>query len=257
MRGLGIALLLLPLSGCLADDVWREPFSWNEVAAEGENVEAAQAFGALFGDAPARAGDAGDVVISTVDDVPDTVVFQNFKEFVNRQAPGRGDEIEQNVRVVTGGVRDNYTQLSGQVAQAWEDNTGEFAQPSIATTFTVADRTTRMRITIDVALEQGPPEEGTNRGPLGNVDIILIDPDGEVREHYLFDTSRHMQDMFIVGTYGGANAVYEHFGGEWSLDVSATGTGAWSVQIEAYEPVHEDYSWWQFWRADKREVAGE
>lgn len=251
-----VLLLSLSVSGCLADDIWREPFVWRDVAQAGENADAAQAFAGAFGDAPERIfGDVDEGVFATAEDLPDTVYFQNLKDFIEAQAPGRGEEVEETTRTALTTAGEGYRNLTGQVAQAWETGTGDFTTPSTALEFQVADRTTRLRMVLDVALAQAAPEAGANPSPLGNVELRLTDPRGALRAHYVVDTTRHIEDLFVVGTYGDANEVRDHLGGTWSLDVSATGEGGWSVVLDAYEPEYRDYSWWQVWRGDFREVA--
>jgi hypothetical protein len=256
MRGwLLLACLLVPvgLSGCLADDIWREPFVWRDVVHAGENVDAAQAFGAAFGDGPERAGaTAGNEVIGKIEDFPNTVYFQNLKDFMENQAPGRGDEFEQGVRDITTTAGDGYRTLTAQVADAWAENTGSFASPSVTQEIVIPERTTRVRLVIDAAIAQSAAENGGNPTPLGNLRITWQDPRGAMRASYQIDTTRHIDDLFVVGTFGDGNEVREHLGGQWLLDVSATGEGAWSVVIDAYQPEHADYEWWQFWRGEAR-----
>ena len=226
---------------------------WRGALEAGENTDAAQAFGGALGDAPERLfGDLDDTAISTVEDLPDSIYFQNLKDFIESQAPGRGEELEDGTRTVTTSVGDGYRNLTGQVAAAWESGTSQFATPSVATDIEIPHRTTRLRMVVDVALAQEAPEPGSNPTAVGNVELRLTDGRGALRAHYVLDTTRHIEDMFVVGTYGDANEVREDLAGTWRLDVSATGEGGWSVVMDTYAPEFTDYKWWQFWRGELR-----
>ncbi len=257
-RSVAVALLLaVSLSGCLADDIWREPFTWRAKETLGANPDGAQAFAGAIADLGQRTTRGGDTVVTTVDDLPDNVVFQNLRDFLNQQSPGRGDQVHENVSAGTSQVRDAYVTLAGPAAAAYDGIAVPLEGTSGTFTFDVAARATRVRIAIDVVLSQAPPEGGMNPSPLGNVAIKVLDGRGATVLDQVFDTSRHYDDLVIEGTYGGANEVREHLGGSWQVIVSASGEGAWSVATEAWEPRYDDYRWWQAWRGERREVVGE
>ncbi len=251
-----LLLLTVSLSGCLADDLWREPFEWRAKETFGANPDGAQAFAGAIEDLGRRGNDTGDIVVSAVEDLPNNVVFQNLRDFLNQQSPGRGDQVHENVTAASGQARDAYVTLAGPAAAAYSGIAAPLDGTGGAFTFEVAERATRVRLVIDVLLSQEAPEPGSNQGPVGNVAIKVFNGRGATVIDRVFDTSRHYQDLVIEGTYGGDNEVREHLGGTWRIEVSATGEGAWSIQPEAWEPTYTDYVWWQVWKGERREVVG-
>ncbi len=242
-------------SGCLGDDIWREPFLWRVALDAGENADAAKAFASAIADLADQGGEEGQIVIDDVTALPDNIVFQNLREFLNRQSPGSGDQFRDGVRVVTDNTTQAYATLTGEAAAAYAQAAGPMVGTSEPLDIAVADRTTRVRFVIDVVLVQEPPEGQDNESPLGTVEVRLFSPDGAERAHYLIDRTRQIRDEFITGTYGDRSEVREHLGGTWRAEVHADAEGSWSLVAEAYEPKFDDYEFWQFWRADRREVT--
>ena len=240
--------LLLPMSlaGCLGDDIWREPFDWNEAADLGENQDAAQAFAAGLVSLVDQGAGQGEAVLHDVRDLPDSVVFHGY-------AAGSGDQVDDAVHVVVHNATDAGLTLTGQVADAYAQATGPLTGTADPITFEVADRATRVRWTLDVALTgQEAPEPGQNPTPVGAVAVRIFDPQGALRAEYDVDTTRQILDEVVEGTFGGRNEVRAHLGGTWRVEVDANAEGAWSLVVEAYEPRYDDYRWWQFWRAESR-----
>ncbi len=254
---LGLSLLApMLLSGCLADDIWREPFVWREQLSVGENPDGAQAFAGAVAALADQAGEEGDVLVDSVEDLPNNVVFQNLRQFLDRQSPGSGQQFQEGVRVVTSNVSNAYATLTGQVADGYAQVTGPFAGEAKRFALAAPDRTTRIHFVVDVVLTQQPPEGGTNPTPAGVVEVRILDPQGRERAFYSLDRTRHIEDQFVTGTFGDANKVIVDLAGPWTVEVYASGEGAWSVTADTYEPEYDDYKWWQFWRGEKREVVG-
>ncbi len=250
-----VVVLLVPLlSGCLADDIWREPFDWQVHAPIGANVDEAQAFAGAIQDLGDQGQEEGDIVVSSAEDLPNNVVFQNMRDFLNQQSPGRGDQVHENISSGAGQVRDGYVTLTGPAAEAYRNGTAGLDGTGGTFEFVAAERTTRVRFTIDVVLVQGQDD---NPAPVGSVDVRIFNPRGALVLERSFTQTAHHEDLFIEGTYGGNNEVREHLGGTWRIEVSATGEGAWSVAPESWEPRHSDYEWYQFWRGERRVVVGE
>lgn len=242
------------LSGCLGDDIWREPFDWNESLSIGENLDGAQALAAAVeGLAPQSLEEVGEV-FETVDDLPNNVVFQNLREFLERQSPGAGDQVDDTIRLATGTANGTYVTLAGELAAAYEQVAGPLGGSREPILFEVADRATSIRYVFSTVLAQESAERGQNPTPLGTVEMVLRDPDGHERARWLVDTTREIRDQFVVGTYGGRNEVREDLGGTWSVEVSASGEGSWALVIDAREPRYDDYEFWQFWRAERKET---
>ncbi len=242
-------------SGCLGDDIWREPFAWRVALNEGENADAAQAFANAIADLADQSGEEGQIVIDDATALPDNIVFQNLKEFLNRQSPGSGDQFQEGVRVITDNSTQTYATLTGEAAAAYAQAAGPLVGTTEPLEIPVAERTTRVRFVIDVVLVQEPPEGQDNDSPVGTVEVRLFSPDGAERAHYVIDRTRQIRDEFITGTYGDRSEVREHLGGTWVAEVHADAEGSWSLVAEAYEPEYDDYEFWQFWRADRREVT--
>lgn len=244
------------MTGCLGDDIWREPFVWRSAAELGENRDAAEAFAAGAASLGDQAVGQGDAVIETAEDLPDNVVFQNAKDFLNQRRPGAGDTFDENVHVVTGEAADAYLTLTGPAAAAYGSASGPVFGTQGPVAFEVPDRTLRMRWTLHVVLTgQEAPEAGQNPTPLGRIDVRIIDPMGDLAADYKVDTSRQIKDMVIQGTFGDANEVRGHLGGTWKVEVDANAEGGWSLVVESYEPELDDYRSWQFWRAERRQVG--
>lgn len=260
MRAGVLALVLampLGLSGCLGDDIWREPFEWRPVTEVGENQDAAAAFAAALASLGDQGVAQGDQVVATAEDLPDNVVFENAKQFLDRQAPGTGTQTQDAVRVVVGTGSDAYVTLTGPAAEAYRTAAGQAVGTVDPVPFEVAERTTRLRWTLDVVLTgQEAPEPGQNPTPAGAFDVRILDPRGAVKAEYHLDTTRQIVDQVIEGTWGGRNEVRQHLGGTWHVEVDANAEGSWNLVVEAYEPELEDWQPWQFWRADRRDVGG-
>lgn len=250
--------VFVSLSGCLGDDIWREPFLWRNVADEGESQDAAEALAAGMASLGDQMGTQGDAAIGTVDALPDSVAFQNMREFFNTVQNGSGDQFHDGVEVVVDNATGGAVLLTGGIADAYASATGPLMGTPAPFKFNVAERATAVRWTLDVLLTgQESPEPGQNPTPVGVVFVRLIDPNGAVRADYKVDTSRQILDMVVEGTFGGRNDVRSHLGGEWTLEVDANAEGAWSLVVDAHEPRYDDWDFYEFWRADKREVTGE
>ncbi len=243
------------MSGCLGDDIWREPFRWRVALEAGENADAAQAFAGAIANLADQSGQEGGVIVDDATSLPDNIVFQNLREFLNRQNPGSGDEFEDGVRVITDNATEGYATLTGQAAAAYAQASGPLVGTTEPLEIQVAERTTRVRFVIDVVLTQEAPEGSDNPTPLGTVEVTLFSPDGAQRAHYKLDRTGQIRDEFITGTFGDRNEVQQHLGGTWTAVVHADAEGSWSLVSEAYEPKFTDYKHWQFWRADRREVS--
>ncbi len=251
-----LLLLSVSLSGCLVEDVWREPFVWRPALDAGEGVDGARALAAAFGDLGDRAGEEGeDVVVETARDLPDGVVFQNARDFLEQYAPGSGEAAEEQVRMAADDAGDAYVTLTGQAAAAYEAATGPVVGTEGPVVVPVPERTTRVRVAVDVLLQNEAPENGTNPAPANKVHVVLTDARGAVRLDLDLERSLHRDDLWVVGTYGGANEVREHLGGDWILEVDASGEGAWSVVVEAFEPEFDDWRWYEVWRAERRHAG--
>lgn len=247
-------LAAVSTTGCLGDDIWREPYVWRTTAEAGENQDAATAFAAIVSGLADQGTGQGDVVIGTAEDLPEGAAFQNAREFLERNAPGSGDQVYDGATVVVGTVADAYVQLTGPAADAYEDAVGPLAGTDEPIAFEVAERATRVRWTLDVVVDgPAPPEPGQNPTPVGAFAIRILSPDGAVKADYDIDTTRSLSDQVVEGTFGDRSEVRSHLGGTWLIEVSAPAQGAWSLVVEAYEPEFDDWDFWQFWRADPRE----
>ncbi len=253
-RLLVVLLLSTSLSGCLAHDIWREPFEWEPALTLGENVDAAQALAAGFSSLGDRGAGEGGAVVDDAASLPDGAPFQNAKAFLDRQSPGAGQQTEDSVRIVTNNASGAYVELTGDAAAAYRNATGPIAGTSGPVPMIVPDRTTRLRWTLDVVLEQESPEPGGNPTPAGAIQVQIQDPRGAKRAVYDVDTTRQIQDMVFEGTWGDENEVRSHLGGIWMVSVDAQAQGSWSLTFDAYVPEYEDYHWWQFWRGERRQV---
>ncbi len=172
---------------------------------------------------------------------------------MERNQPGSGEQFEDAVRVVTGNTSDGYATLMGQAAEAYQNATGPLAGTAEPVAFEVADRTTRVRWSLDVVLTgQEAPEPGQNPLPVGAMQVRIVDPSGRVRASYDIDTTRSTRDMVIEGTWGDESEVRSHLGGAWSVEVDANAEGAWSLVVEAYEPDFDDWNIFQVWRHHRR-----
>ncbi len=250
-------MTVVGLTGCLGDDIWREPFEWQEAASLGENQDAAQALARGMATLGEQAAGQGDVVVRTAQDLPDNVVFENAKEFFNRQSPGSGDQFQDTVRIVVDNATDAYLTLSGQAAAAYSEAAGPIAGTDGPVQFTLPERTTRLRWVLDVTLTgQQPPEPDQNPTPIGAVFVRITDPSGRVVADYDIDTTRQTLDQVIEGTFGDRNEVRSDLSGVWTVEVDANAEGAWSLVFESYQPKYDDWKFYEFWRAERRTVSG-
>jgi hypothetical protein len=199
-----VLVLLAPtgLSGCLADDIWREPFVWRPAAELGEGREGAQALAGALADLGAQGTDGSDTVVSTAEDLPDGAVFQNAKEFLDRQSPGTGSQADEGVRVLVDNATGTYVTLTGDAAQAYRDSLGESFGTGGPVTFEVPDRTTRLRWTLDVLITDAPSQEpGQNPTPVQAFDMRITSPQGALAAEYHIDTTRQVRDQVVQGTW--------------------------------------------------------
>lgn len=115
---------------------------------------------------------------------------------------------------------------------------GQFASPAYSESATIdlEERTNRVRVRIDVDLgndPQDPLSSTLQEGPGLNLNVTV--PAGDAYT-YFFDSSETVRDLYPDS---GDQAV--------EIQVTARGQGSWSLDLDAYEPVHEDYRWYAVW----------
>lgn len=114
----------------------------------------------------------------------------------------------------------------------------EFASPDYSETVTVPleERTNRVRVQVDVTLENDPPDPLASTlqdGPGLRLNVTV--PAGDSYT-YFFESTRSFRDLYPDS---GDDAV--------EIQVTARGQGSWSLDLDAYEPQYEDYRWYAFW----------